>query len=404
MKLKYKAEIVNFYKWAHLTLFRRQTVYFLIVITIFVGLIFQFSVIPPGASTVESEYLKDSSSLSAIISNPLSLPHKLPTYLVSQIFSSVRYSRSISIIFFGLCTFALYRILKRWHSDKIALLSTVLFASNATVLAIARLGSPLVLLFGWSLIISALLWLRHGSSRNIAPIFLAIIATALFYVPGAPYFFLLFIAIFLNKILTTIRTMKPRVLYIGLFLSLLMITPLVYSIMKDVSVLKEWLLLPEGIIWSDVPRNVLRVPSAFIYRAPVEPLLNVGRLPIFDVASGGTFLIGIYAYQKNLKLKRTKVMLLTALLSVILGMLGQVTLAVLILLPFVYSIIGAGLSYILDEWYSVFPKNPFARSFGLLLVTFVVIMSVYYQLTRFLIVWPNTPETRSIYNQSRIVE
>jgi hypothetical protein len=97
-------------------------------------------------------------------------------------------------------------------------------------------------------------------------------------------------------------------------------------------------------------------------------------------------------------------MILTAVFGIILGALGQVTIGIVLLLPFVYSVIAAGISYILDEWYSVFPRNPFARSFGLILVIFIVLMSIYYQSTRFFVVWPQTPETRSVYDQSGLIQ
>jgi hypothetical protein len=130
----------------------------------------------------------------------------------------------------------------------------------------------------------------------------------------------------------------------------------------------------------------------------------VGSLPVLDVAAGGLFLIGMYAYQKNAKLERTKIMLLTAFLGILLGALGQVTIGIFLIMPYVYSVIAAGISYVLDEWYGVFPRNPFARSFGLLLVTIVVLISVYYQATRFFVVWPQTPETRQTYNQSGLIQ
>lgn len=404
MNLEYKEVATDLVEWVRRNLLRRQTVYFIFLLAILSGLVTQLSIIPNGSAEVEVAYFISSSSISSIADDPLSLPHKLATFFASEISNSVRYVRAISIIFFGLCTVALYRVLKRWHSDKIALFCSVMFSTNATVLAVSRLGTPLVLLFGWSIIISVLLWIRHGSSRKIAPLIFAVVATALLYVPGAPYFFVLLFVIFINKIKKFATNLKPIALYLGIGLGVVIIAPLIYSFVRDINLLRIWLLLPEQIIWSDVPRNILRVPSAFIYRAPVDPLINVGRLPIFDVASGGLFLIGLYAYRKYIRLERTKVMLITVVLSVIIGMLGQVTVAVILLLPFVYSVIGAGVSYVLDEWYGVFPKNPFARSFGLILVTFVILMSVYYQLTRFLVVWPNTPATRAVYNQSIIVK
>lgn len=385
-------------------LWRRQTLYAVLLFLLLITLIFNLSIIPDKSAQSEVDYIQTNSVFSNIADNPLYLPHKLTTFAVEQISSSVRFVRAISIVFFGICTVALYRVLKRWHSDKVALFSSAMFATNAVVLAVARLGSPDVLLFSWAIVISLLLWLRYGTSRRIAPLTLALIGTAIVYIPGAPYFFALLIALFANKIKSTFQNMKRSSFYVSICLGLLALTPLILSFLADPNLIKSWLLLPENIIFSEIPRRILEVPSAFIYRTPEYPLLNVGRLPIFDVASGGLFLIGLYAYQKYIKLERTKIMILTAILGLILGALGQTLIAILILLPFTYSIIGAGISYVLDEWYRVFPKNPFARSFGLILVTLVILMSVYYQLTRFLVVWVNAPETRDVYNYSRIIE
>lgn len=398
-----KSKLQRIYELFWRNIRQRQTAYLLLLLALLVFLIYQLSIIPPGAAEKEVVYVQTNSTFTNIINDPLSLPHKIATYLFSEVSSSIRFTRAISIVFFSLSVFALYRILKRWHSDKIALLTSLLFASNATVLAVARLASPEVLLFGWAIVISLLLWLHHGSSRKIAPLMLALAAVALLYIPGAPYFFLLLGILFSNRIIKTFKNMDTKYFYLSIVLGLAVAAPLVYSFVKEPSLMREWMLLPSMITWGEIPGNIFKIPSAFIYKAEPFPLLNVGRLPILDVASGGLFLVGLYAYQRYMKLERTRIMLLTALLGIILGALGQTLFGILLILPFIYCVIAAGISYLLDAWYAVFPKNPFARSFGLLLIVFVVLMSVYYQSTRFLVVWVNAPETNEIYNQSRLI-
>jgi hypothetical protein len=404
VKLSIQNSLRGFLGWIQKYVWRRQTLYGILLLLFLVLLVYQLSVIPSKFAQEEMTYATETQSYTAIGRNPLSLPHKLASFSISLVTDSARWIRAISIVFFGFCVVALYRILKRWHSDQIALFATVLFATNASALAVARLGTPLVLLFGWSIVISLLLWMQHGNSRKIAPFSLIVISAALLYVPGAPYFFLLLGLLFRQKLVTTIRTLKNSTLAIAIGAALFVLLPLLISFIRDPLVLKEWLLLPDTIAFKSIIVNILRVPSAFIYRTPIEPLLNVGRLPILDVAAGGFFLMGLYAYQKYIKLERTRIMILTALLSIIIGALGEVAIAAVLLMPFVYSVIAAGISFVLDEWYGVFPKNPFARSFGLLLVTFVVLMSIYYQLTRFLVVWPQTPETRAVYNLSGLIQ
>ncbi|MFT4532540.1 MAG: hypothetical protein ACI9T8_000564 [Candidatus Saccharimonadales bacterium] len=364
----------------------------------------QLSIVPTQSAAVEVITYNNASDIKPISDNPLYLPYKLSSYVGAQISGSMRIIRAISIIFFGLSVMALYRILKRWHSDKVALFASMLFATNATALSIGRLGAPYVMLFTWSIIISLLLWLQHGSSRRVAPFTLACVCAALFYVPGAPYFFVLLMLLFGRKIKSLFSNMTKTAFYVSIVAVIAVMTPLIITFTQDIEILKQWLFIPETIDLASIPRNVLRVPSAFIYRAPIDPVVTIGRLPILDVATGGLFLLGLYAYQKHIKLERTKIMLLTALLSIIIGSLGQVMIAIILVLPFVYAVVAAGISYLLEQWYAIFPKNPFARSFGLLIISIVVMASSYYQLTRFLVVWPQTPETRAVYDQPRLVQ
>src|SRR5690606_8583334 len=125
------------------------------------------------------------------------------------------------------------------------------------------------------IVVSLLLWLRHGNSYRIAPLTLALAATALIYVPGAPYFFVLLATLFANKIIHTFRTVKRSVFYVSLALGLVAVTPLVVSFFNNPNLMLDWLLIPDNISWGDIPSRVWQVPSSFIYRAPTEPLINI---------------------------------------------------------------------------------------------------------------------------------
>jgi hypothetical protein len=404
VKLKLQKSISDFWVWAKDFFWRRQSIYGFLLLILLSFIVIQLSIIPSRFATVESTYASETSVFTNIAQDPLSLPHKLATYGAIQFSDSIRSVRAVSIVILGISIIALYRIIKRWHSEKIALFTAAMFGLNATTLAVGRLATPLVLILCWSIIISILMWLQHGHSKKVAPIVLLIISAALIYVPGAPYFFILLTILFGKKLLKITKTLSRKTIYTGIMFSILLLGPLVYSFFNDISLIRNWFLIPQNIDWSTVPSNILKVPSAFIYKTPVDPLLNVGTLPVLDVASGGLFLMGLYAYQKNSKLERTKIMILTAIFGIILGALGEVTIGIVLLMPFVYSVIAAGISFILDEWYSVFPRNPIARSFGLLLVTFVILMSIYYQTTRFFVVWPQAPETRQVYDQPNLIQ
>ncbi len=399
-----KIKLSGVFYWLKVNIFQVRTIYILLILACLSFVIVKFSLLPPGASVSEIETYKGAITLDSIIADPLFLPYKVAILIFDTFFHSVRFVRCISIIIFGISAISIYRLLKRWHSSRIALFATALFVSNATVLSIARLGEPLVMVLGWSIILSVLLWLQHGNHSKNALILLGLITAAYLYVPGAPYFYLLMIVVFGKSFIRQIKRISIKFKLIVFFISFLLLLPLAVASFRDINILKEWLLLPNNFEASESIRNILRVPSAFIYRSPINPAIGVGRLPVFDLVSGGLFLLGLYAYQKYLKLERTKIMIVTALLAITLGALGQVTYAVAILLPYAFIVIAAGISYLLDEWYKVFPKNPFARNFGLVMIVLLVLSSVYYQSFRFLVVWQHAPETKETYSQPRLIQ
>jgi len=53
----------------------------------------------------------------------------------------------------------------------------------------------------------------------------------------------------------------------------------------------------------------------------------------------------------------------------------------------------------LQQWFTVFPRNPFARSAGAILMTIVVLLAAYNGFSQYFIAWPNTPETKAVFTE-----
>lgn len=377
---------------------------------IFFGAIAGFSIwvlsqIPERASSLEVVNTVQAESWEEILRNPLYLPYKLASFLLLLFTDSVRSVRAVSIVVFMMCGVALFSLLKRWHSTRVAVLTLLLFATNATVLTISRLADPLVMLFSWSILLSILLWLLHSNSKHIAPVSLAIVGVLLLYIPGSLYVFFVLTLLFSNRIKGFVRGLSLRSIIISTIVLFIAVGPLIFASMNDVGVIRAWLLLPESIILFDIPKNILAVPSSYFYRFQIaDPLITVGRLPILDIASGALMILGAYSYYRNRVLERTKILVLGSLLAILLGALGQVRLGVAIFLPFAFILMAGGISYLLDLWYSVFPKNPLARTIAFVFIGLIVLASASYQLKKFFVVWPNTPETYETYDQSRLIQ
>ena len=363
-----------------------------------------FGRVPELAAQQEIATAQSASSLQTILENPVNAPYKIVSLLTTQISSSIVMVRLVSFSIFVFACVSLMYALRHWHAQRAALLATIAFATNSVVLAIARLGTPLITVFSWFIFASMLLWQLHSRSNKLVPAATLIGLGVLLYTPGAVWFFAIMFIVYNKRIMTLFKDVKRRALMIGGLCAVILALPLIVSFIRDGNLLKEWLLLPETMQWGEIPTAILRVPSAFIYRMPEEPLINVAQLPVFDLVGGMLFLIGLNAYRQKLKLDRTKLMVGCAIVGVIIGALGQIITAVVLLLPFAFSVIAAGIEFLLDEWHSVFPRNPFAQAFGSLLITIVIIFGAYYHLTRVFVVWPQTPETKNVYTQSRIID
>ncbi len=276
--------------------------------------------------------------------------------------------------------------------------------SNAAVLATARLADPLVMMFGWTTIIAALLWVEHGRTRHAAVLFLSLFAIILFYVPGAIYFYILLGVLYGNRIIGFVRDLPNRTLIIGASGIFLGISLLLQAFLVHPELIRAWLLIPENFQASEIGKNLLSLPSSYFYHAKDLPLLNVGNLPVLNIASIGLFILGLFNFWRNRKLERTKLLAVVMLVSAIVAALGSTIFAVTLFMPYSFIVIASGITFFLDNWYSVFPKNPLARTFGFILISAVVFSSGYYQVKKFFVVWPNTPATQETYNQPSLLQ
>lgn len=360
--------------------------------------------IPTLASETELQTARLADSIGTIFNGPLDGPYKLLVYTATTISPSVRAVRTVSFIFLITTCIAMFYALKHWHTVQTSLMSTLAFGTNAVVLSLARYGTPLITLMGFFIFASLLLWQLHSRSNKAVPILVLIAGGILLYTPGAPWFALILTIVYWDRIKPFFKNVKRQALLIGSLVALIALLPLLWKFFGDFDAIRQWLLLPPKLELSSLVRNILRVPSAFIYRMPTDPHINIARLPIFDIACGIFFLVGMNAYRQKLRLDRTRIMIGSALVGILLGALGSTIVAIVFLLPFAYSVVAAGIEYLLDIWFSVFPRNPLARSFGTLILTTAVLFSSYYQLTRFFVVWPQVPETRAVYTEPRLLD
>ena len=364
------------------------------------GLLFyKLGTLLPGYNASEVASYQASTNIRYIFDNPFNAPFTLATHALTYISNQSFLLTRLAATAFGLVTLAAFCwLLNHWYGRRTAFLGTALFGTSAWFLHTARFGGPEVLLFGLITLVAAGVWLKQ-TSKPLALIFTFAVAAALLYVPGMIW---LLILTTLWEWRTIDRIFKNHLwmVSLGALLIVAAIAPLAWAIYRTPSLWKTYLGLPaEG--WPqimEVLHNLYQVPLAFIYNFKDANAAGwLGNLPILDIFCLAMLVLGGYLFIANSRLSRVKVVavaLLAGFLLVILG--GSVGLSIMV--PFLYIIVAAGVGYLIDQWYKVFPRNPIAQLVGIALVSLAILTACIYNGRQYFIAWPLNSATKAVYS------
>jgi hypothetical protein len=361
---------------------------------------FRLGTLTPGVSELESAYQSYTADRGQITDTMLYAPHAI-TQHVFQLTgeASKTLLRSVSVGFAFISVASLFLLLKMWHTLRIAILGTALYASSAWFLHNARVATPEILYTLLPVLFLAWTWLLSSKRRELMLLVAVVTAALLVYIPGLIWFIVIGTVWQAKRIYRALATVAPAYLSGSLLLGFALILPLIFVILQNPALIKTYLGMPEVLPpLLDYLKNVLNVPLQLFFVGPDMPSMWLGRLPLLDIFSSVFFIIGLYAYIFRLRLDRTRLLFGGLTLSILLVALnGPVRLS--ILLPFVYIFIASGITYMLQQWFTVFPKNPFARNIGVSLLALAIAASMFFHISHYFIAWPNAPETKEAYSQ-----
>lgn len=351
-------------------------------------------------SQPEITTLESSRSIRAIADKPLYAPFNIIEFLAIKVSSnSIYIYRAVAATFGVISIFIFYKLTHYWFSPLLAWLGTAMFATSSLYLHHARLSVSAMLV---PLSLLGLLWavwyLRQTSFSNLSVLLLAVLLFASLYIPGFIWFALLSIALQRRHIQQALKAISPPIAIAGFLVSLATLAPLIRSFVLDPQIMLEWAAIPSNISFSDFLTNLINVPLALTVRAPLDPVFNLGRLPYLDVFTIAMATLGAYAFIIRLQLVRTRMLAISSLISWILIATG--TISIVVFLPVIYILATGGIMFLLQQWYSVFPKNPIARSIGLSLLIITVSISIFYNLNRYFIAWPHNPSTVESFQET----
>lgn len=380
------------------TFWRQIALQIAIVVSVVGVLWFELGTLVPSLSIPELAARADANSFYKLIENPLFLPHKALQYIFIRLGQDGAFwMRSVSAIvgLFILLTF--FHILRSWYSQRVALMGSFLLLTSAWFLHFARSGTPFIM-FGCSI---GLLWVGMRVKSHRAPRIRTILAAIIIilscmYVPGLAWLIVPFI-IWQRKLIVKEFGKLPKPLAALALLGIIVgLAPLVYGFVNNPDLIRQWLMIPDQLALGAWWANAWRLPFWLSLRGPTNPVYWLGHVPLLDSLSLVMFVLGVFVLNYYRLLDRVRAIVAIIGLGCILAVFNGF-IALTIALPLFFIVISAGLALLLQQWFTVFPRNPLARSVGVAMIIMVIALAGYYNLRHYFVAWPRAAETHQVF-------
>ncbi len=358
---------------------------------------FQLDGLVDGFSTAEIAQKNSVATVHAIRENPLNLPYKILQKSIMKLGIMHSSGRLASTLIGLALAVGFFFVLREWYTRRVAVLGTLLFICSAWFLHTARIGTDSIMYASLILVVSGAAWMQRQRSGLLAIVGSALLVTWLIYMPGMIWFLVPAGWWQFGRISRLLHKQRWYLLLLLAVFMLALITPLAWALYRSPELIKTYLGLPQALPSPlHFAKNVALVPIELFFRGPNTPETWLGKLPFIDWFGATTFAIGAYAYFFKRGLDRTRFIIYVFIVGTLLVALGG-PVKITILLPFVYLIITGGIALLLQQWFTVFPRNPVARTTGAVLMTLAALMSGFYNVNHYFIAWPNAPETKQVF-------
>lgn len=370
----------------------------------------QLDSLVPALSTTEAALQEqvargEISMRQAITANQNFLHFTAALYLFQMLsFDSIFALRLIGVTIGLISILIFFYLVSRWHTLRISIFATVLYATSAVTLHSARLIDesavylliPTILALGW--------FAKHTDKSSLRYVALIMLTALILYTPGIALIVLAFAIWQRDDIIKIIKRSPNYPLVILAGVAVFVAGVMVVSWVLRSENLLLWLGLPvsEGIPGiAQYGYNLLTTVRELFFLGPADATRWVGTASLINPFVTVLFLMGLYSYYVQRGLDRVIVILFVLAGMLLLSGLGGAIDAFAIA-PVIYLIAATGLALLLQQWFTVFPRNPIARMFGLACIVLAIGITLQYNLQRYFIVWPRTPEVHRIHQISPI--
>ncbi len=301
--------------------------------------------------------------------------------------------RASSVLIVAVSLLALFSVLSKWHTKRVAFLSCFLFITSSYVLHDARSANqevaylaaiPFLLLIGT--------WLK--SKRNVKKLPIAALLVALLlYSPGVWLLVGVSAVVFRKRLVLAWRFVGARLQIATIVMFSAPLLPLLYAVFKYPNQVVALAGYSSDLTLLQFCKNLASIPVDVFINGPNTPSTWVVGTPILDIFTATMFLLGFVAYIRGHHPLRMRLLVGYLVLSSLLVALGVATLG--LILPVIYIFAANGIANMLQSWFVVFPRNPIARNIGLVIIIAAVILTARYHVIRYYDAWPSIEATQS---------
>ena len=391
---------MNKYKKAFLIDWKRYIVIMFSVVVIIGILLFQLGRLTGQANKAEVSVYKTNVSYRETVRNPINAPYYVVRNSIQKLIKpqNIVVPRFTSVLFAALVLFAFFSVLSLWYETRMLVLGTLLFASSSWFLHIARIGLPVSMQSLGIILVLLSAWLHQTKKLKLATLCMILSIGFLVYIPGMIWLILAAILWKGKALKKDFSGISKKFILFCICLISIIVTPLLWAVFKNPSVLFELTGFPNTLNIQYLLSNLYNIPLQIFIRATPNSISNIGNLPLLDVFTTAMFVIGVYANMKTRKLDRSKLTFGLLFIGILFSTLVDSPLLPMMIVP-IYLFAVSGVSFMLDEWFTVFPRNPLAKGIATTLISILVLSVAYYHITSYFIAWPNNTDTKSSFSE-----
>ena len=367
-----------------------------------IGTIFFLPIITPdGISEVEMEsvVVSNGTNFDSIMNGEIvDLPYHALQHLSIHFLGLNSYAIKLpSIVIGAVLAFLFILLLNRWFKNNVALIASIITVLSTPFLYLAGSGTPLIMLVFWP---TLLLWLGSKIQGVKKPnsIYCFIFAFLLLFSLLTPHliylaaFILLFVLI-QPHLRHTLKTL-PRVPFIIITIIILAGVGVIgFCLSRNPSAITTLLLAEDFSIDKFFSNLAAAVPPLFSSTGNVEStfLSPLVGLPLLALA-----FTGLISTAKGFFASRNSIASCLIVFAAFLAGLEPSS-AILIILPLAI-LIAHGTRYILEQWYGIFPENPYARIFALVPLSILLGVMIFSDVSHFIFGYRYNPAVATQFN------